>query len=165
MSWIDERNLAVRDRRDFGPFTLWSAIDGEIIPGREVTFAEVKGPCSGQHIHKRSDAFLIVCSGQGTLLMGEVQKPLSSGHLAEVPRGAAPGFRLHAGEGFLFVVPGVGIEPTRSCDHRILSPARLPVPPPGHGKQLSDTDTIRIIIGDFFAKINDSQYNSPIWPG
>jgi site-specific DNA recombinase len=30
-------------------------------------------------------------------------------------------------------VPGVGIEPTRSCDHWILNPARLPIPPPGRG--------------------------------
>ena len=28
-------------------------------------------------------------------------------------------------------VPGVGIEPTRHCYHWILSPARLPIPPPG----------------------------------
>src|SRR5712691_10264257 len=27
------------------------------------------------------------------------------------------------------LVPGVGLEPTRGCPHRILSPARLPVPP------------------------------------
>src|SRR5439155_7234085 len=27
------------------------------------------------------------------------------------------------------VVPKVGIEPTRPCGHRILSPARLPIPP------------------------------------
>ena len=26
-------------------------------------------------------------------------------------------------------VPAEGLEPTRSCDHWILSPARLPVPP------------------------------------
>src|ERR1051325_8827441 len=26
-------------------------------------------------------------------------------------------------------MPGVGLEPTRGCPHRILSPARLPVPP------------------------------------
>jgi hypothetical protein len=30
-----------------------------------------------------------------------------------------------------FEVPGKGIEPPRYCYHRILSPARLPVPPPG----------------------------------
>jgi hypothetical protein len=33
------------------------------------------------------------------------------------------------------VVPGIGIEPTRPCGHRILSPARLPVPPARHGFQ------------------------------
>src|SRR5713101_6497702 len=27
------------------------------------------------------------------------------------------------------MVPGIGVEPTRPCGHRILSPARLPVPP------------------------------------
>jgi hypothetical protein len=27
------------------------------------------------------------------------------------------------------VVPGEGVEPTRPCGHRILSPARLPIPP------------------------------------
>ena len=28
-------------------------------------------------------------------------------------------------------VPGAGIEPARHCYHWILSPARLPIPPPG----------------------------------
>ena len=32
------------------------------------------------------------------------------------------------------LVPRVGIEPTRCHHHRILNPARLPVPPPRHGK-------------------------------
>ncbi len=31
---------------------------------------------------------------------------------------------------FVFVVPWVGIEPTRYCYHWILNPARLPIPPP-----------------------------------
>lgn len=31
----------------------------------------------------------------------------------------------------VFIVPGVGIEPTRYCYHWILSPARLPIPPSG----------------------------------
>lgn len=33
----------------------------------------------------------------------------------------------------LILVPGVGLEPTRPEGHRILSPTRLPVPPPGQG--------------------------------
>jgi hypothetical protein len=32
----------------------------------------------------------------------------------------------------LSMVPVVGVEPTRSCPHRILSPARLPIPPHRH---------------------------------
>ena len=31
------------------------------------------------------------------------------------------------------MVPGAGIEPARPCGRRILSPLRLPVPPPGQG--------------------------------
>ena len=32
-------------------------------------------------------------------------------------------------------MPGVGFEPTRAFAHRILSPVRLPVPPPGHASK------------------------------
>jgi hypothetical protein len=43
--------------------------------------------------------------------------------------GRARGRFLRMTEG---LVPGIGIEPTRPCGHRILSPARLPVPPARH---------------------------------
>ena len=33
----------------------------------------------------------------------------------------------------LYMVPGVGLEPTRCCHRGILSPLRLPISPPGHG--------------------------------
>ena len=33
------------------------------------------------------------------------------------------------------MVPWVGLEPTRACTHKILSLARLPIPPPGHIRQ------------------------------
>ena len=34
-------------------------------------------------------------------------------------------------------VPEAGIEPARPCEHRILNPARLPVPPLGqNGRQI-----------------------------
>lgn len=32
-------------------------------------------------------------------------------------------------------VPGTGVEPVRPCGHRILSPACLPIPPPGRSLQ------------------------------
>jgi hypothetical protein len=35
------------------------------------------------------------------------------------------------------LVPEEGVEPTRPCGHRILSPARLPVPPLGHVVRIS----------------------------
>ena len=34
-----------------------------------------------------------------------------------------------------FRVPQAGLEPARQKRHRILSPACLPVPPPGHGME------------------------------
>jgi hypothetical protein len=39
-----------------------------------------------------------------------------------------------------YMVPPVGLEPTRSREHRILSPARLPIPPQGHcGQGMADS--------------------------
>src|ERR1700677_3019982 len=38
------------------------------------------------------------------------------------------------------LVPGEGIEPTRCHHHRILSPARLPVPPSAHARPHSIFD-------------------------
>jgi hypothetical protein len=35
------------------------------------------------------------------------------------------------------LVPENGVEPSRPCGHRILSPARLPVPPLGHGDSIA----------------------------
>ena len=32
------------------------------------------------------------------------------------------------------MVPGAGLEPARCCHRRILSPLRLPIPPPGHDR-------------------------------
>ncbi len=33
---------------------------------------------------------------------------------------------------WIILVPGAGVEPARGCPRGILSPLRLPVPPPGH---------------------------------
>ena len=45
----------------------------------------------------------------------------------DLPRFLRPIYSLHD------VVPGEGIEPTLCCQNRILSPARLPVPPSRRG--------------------------------
>ncbi len=37
-----------------------------------------------------------------------------------------------------FIVPGAGLEPARPCGRGILSPLRLPVPPPGLTTTLRD---------------------------
>jgi hypothetical protein len=39
------------------------------------------------------------------------------------------GTKEPAGTPAVLLVPEEGVEPTRPCGHRILSPARLPVPP------------------------------------
>src|SRR5687767_12992918 len=36
---------------------------------------------------------------------------------------------------FSHSVPQTGLEPVQRCRHRILSPACLPIPPPGRGKK------------------------------
>jgi hypothetical protein len=38
------------------------------------------------------------------------------------------------------LVPGVGLEPTLLCRPRILSPMRIPIPPPGRGLGLLNRD-------------------------
>src|SRR5690606_17744935 len=38
------------------------------------------------------------------------------------------------------MVPREGIEPSRYCYHRILSPARLPIPPPRRENGVSETN-------------------------
>ena len=43
------------------------------------------------------------------------------------------------------MVPGAGIEPARPQSRRILSPLRLPVPPPGQGQVILGCDTHREI--------------------
>ena len=44
------------------------------------------------------------------------------------------------------LVPGEGIEPTRCHHHRILSPARLPVPPSGHARSRSICDRGHLVV-------------------
>ena len=49
----------------------------------------------------------------------------------------------------LFCVPRAGIEPARYCYHRILSPARLPIPPSGQMGSLERQDCkFRVISGN-----------------
>ena len=50
-----------------------------------------------------------------------------------------------------YLVPVVGVEPTRYCYLRILSPTRLPIPPYRHGALTSSTQNI---ISHSFEKIN-----------
>ncbi len=56
------------------------------------------------------------------------------GRTAKQSQSAALGFRRFSANScvsavILLMVPEEGVEPTRPCGHRILSPARLPVPP------------------------------------
>ncbi len=41
--------------------------------------------------------------------------------------------RLYTERSMLYLVGGEGLEPSNPCGHGILSPARLPVPPPARG--------------------------------
>ncbi len=40
------------------------------------------------------------------------------------------------------LVPENGVEPSRPCGHRILSPARLPVPPLGHNGSIASPESL-----------------------
>ena len=56
-----------------------------------------------------------------------------------------------------YLVPVVGVEPTRYCYHRILSPARLPIPPYRHGILSYYT-----IVGDLFQVKNSIRCPQPV---
>ena len=43
------------------------------------------------------------------------------------------------------MVPGTGIEPVQPCDRGILSPLRLPIPPPGRVHLLFSHDTVVLL--------------------
>ena len=48
----------------------------------------------------------------------------------------------------------MGLEPTRSCDHRHLKPARLPIPPLLHFLCFSRVPDCLIIIQHIFPNVN-----------
>ena len=50
-------------------------------------------------------------------------------------------------------VPREGLEPSRPCGHRILSPARLPIPPPRH---------INVVVSDEFCTPRHCAKNAPM---
>ena len=50
-------------------------------------------------------------------------------------------------------VPREGLEPSRPCGHRILSPARLPIPPPRH---------INVVVSDEFCMPSCCAKNAPM---
>lgn len=44
------------------------------------------------------------------------------------------------------LVLGAGIEPARSCEHRILSPACLPIPPPQRFKVKRKNEKVKTVL-------------------
>ena len=66
----------------------------------------------------------------------------------------------HLRVSFFYLVPVVGVEPTRYCYHRILSPARLPIPPYRHGILSYYT-----IVGDLFQVKNSIRCPQPVKRG
>ena len=50
------------------------------------------------------------------------------------------------------MVPRVGLEPTRPKGHRILSPARLPILPPGHTSVLNFVEREKAFTGNLVKK-------------
>jgi len=104
VQWITQENLTKREKREFAGFTLYASIDGGRILGREVTLGRIVGPSNhGQHVHRNSDAFIIVTRGAATLLMGDIQRVVAAPKLIRVPKGVSHGFRLNDGEWFEFV--------------------------------------------------------------
>jgi hypothetical protein len=58
-------------------------------------------------------------------------------------------------------VPAEGLEPTRSCDHWILSPARLPVPPRRLRRQIGASYRFFLLLCYFFSTLTSCKEMKP----
>lgn len=103
-SWIRADNLESRESRNFAGFEIINSIDGGSESNREVSLVKVNATgVYPPHVHKESDAYFIVVSGETTLLLNKESKTIKAGDKIEIPRGVAHGFDLKDGEELTFI--------------------------------------------------------------
>ncbi len=96
--WVSAENLALRHKRSFEGFEITDSIDGSLYPDREVSLVKIsKVGQYPQHVHRDSDAFFTIISGEAILLSGKKRQSVVAGDTVKVPRGMPHGFELQEG--------------------------------------------------------------------
>jgi hypothetical protein len=138
------RARALHDRRGVGPARIDQVTDGRRVAALIYGGAGVWRPFAGRAFRYRVlDHTGVIAHGRAgagedlpgdfwyaerkaLLILGEFEEAAASPHAGSP---AAAGRTAARDRGRLRLVPAEGVEPTRPCGHRILSPARLPIPP------------------------------------
>lgn len=121
---LSPENLSQRTKRTFAGFEITDSLDGK--PNNNVELSLVKVTPEGkypQHVHKKSDAYLIVTAGEATFLSGDLRRPIKVGERLDIPRGTPHGFELKEGELLEFISfqsPPIKDEVTGEEDFHIL---------------------------------------------
>jgi quercetin dioxygenase-like cupin family protein len=102
--WIKPENLANKEVIKAEGFTVTLAIDGGPDKNVEVSLVEIRSEGEyPQHVHKKSDAFFVVVSGEAYFLSGKEKTLLKQGEKVQIPRGTPHGFELEDGKSFQFI--------------------------------------------------------------
>lgn len=102
--WLSEENLKAKTIRTFEGFEITDSLDGKPDKNVEVSLVTLKKEGQyPQHVHKGSDAYIIVTSGSANFLSGTESIPMSVGDKRDIPRGTPHGFEIEAGKEFQFI--------------------------------------------------------------
>lgn len=103
-SWLSPENLASREKFETHGFEVISSIDGGLDENIEISLVRIKGEGEyPQHIHKDSDAYFVIISGEAQLLSRDSKRPITSGERIDIPRGTPHGFEMSEGGTLEFV--------------------------------------------------------------
>ena len=101
--WTSPEALSKKTAREFEGFTIYSAIDGELMPDREVSLVIASTGTYPQHIHRYSDAFFIIVNGKAVFVSGDTKFEAGAGAKIKIPKGTPHGFNINDGEKLGFV--------------------------------------------------------------
>ena len=100
--WIEEKSKTLTNERKLEGFEL-GEIEGSNAE-RNITLVKLKQDGQyPQHIHKDSDAVLVIINGNALFLTGKDRIDVKSGDKIEIPRNMPHGFELPKGEQLEFL--------------------------------------------------------------
>jgi mannose-6-phosphate isomerase-like protein (cupin superfamily) len=101
--WTSPESLKNKIVREFGGFKIYNAIDGSLVPDREVSLVIANPGTYPQHIHRDSDAFFIVVNGKALFISGNKEFEAGAGTKIKISKGTPHGFNINDGEKLEFV--------------------------------------------------------------